>query len=186
MRVGRQRQPWPVSKYMTLSPTVPRFSASAASCASRSSARIDAEARDWRPRCRRSTGTPDRPARPAPISSIVVVTWASTQALRRDLEAARSARRASTAGRDARCRAVGRRIDADHRIARAVQQPVERSTPRCRRDRRSDGSAAAAPTGGRAGRCVLRNARHDAALARDQHQILVAHHLARPPRPSPA
>ena len=36
--------PWPVSKYITLSPTVPRFSASAASRASPSIARLDTEA----------------------------------------------------------------------------------------------------------------------------------------------
>ena len=35
--------------------------------------------RSWRPRCRRSTGTPGRPGHPCSISSMVVVTWDSTQ-----------------------------------------------------------------------------------------------------------
>ena len=64
MRIGGEREPWPVSKYITLSPMVPRSSDSAAR-APRQQREIDAEAFVGGFACRRSTGTPDRPARPA-------------------------------------------------------------------------------------------------------------------------
>jgi hypothetical protein len=71
-------EPWPVSKYMTLLPTVPRLSARAASQASRRMERVTPNERlvasvpptDWNTR---STGTP------LSISCSEVVTWPSTQ-----------------------------------------------------------------------------------------------------------
>ncbi|ALE78557.1 hypothetical protein WY02_09060 [Pseudonocardia sp. AL041005-10] len=70
--------PCPVSKYMQFVPTVPRPSDSAASCASRSIARVtpnpefaaSVPATDWNTR---STGAPRS------MISMEVVTWASTQ-----------------------------------------------------------------------------------------------------------
>ncbi|MCY1268820.1 hypothetical protein D9M68_324610 [compost metagenome] len=69
--------PWPVSKYMTLSPTVPRARPCAASRASASSARLmpkavlarSLPATDWNTR---STGAP------CAIARSVLVTWVST------------------------------------------------------------------------------------------------------------
>ena len=68
MGVRRQRAPWPVSKYITLSPSVPRLSDSAASRASFSTARsmpklllaASLPAMDWKTR---STGAPCSMAR---------------------------------------------------------------------------------------------------------------------------
>ena len=78
----------------------------------------------WRPAFRRSTGTPDRPARRCAIRSSVVVTCASTQLW----VGMSSLRRSSSSIGEQRVRAlgtVGRGIDADDGVAGAEQQAVE-------------------------------------------------------------
>ena len=70
--------PCPVSKYVSSCRRCRGRSASAASCASASMARVTPNPRVARPRCRRPTGTPGRPARPPGSARSVVVTWAST------------------------------------------------------------------------------------------------------------
>jgi hypothetical protein len=76
--VGRQAAPWPVSKYITLLPRVPRLRLRAASRASCSMARLmpkpllaaSVPATDWNTR---STGAPRS------ISCSVLVTWVKMQ-----------------------------------------------------------------------------------------------------------
>ncbi|MNR22497.1 hypothetical protein D3C85_1394530 [compost metagenome] len=70
--------PWPVSKYITLLPTVPRCSASAAwrASSSRASEMPNASLARWLPATdwnTRSTGAPSS------IARSVLVTWVSTQ-----------------------------------------------------------------------------------------------------------
>ncbi len=73
--------------------------------------------------------------------------------------------------------AVGCRVDADHRVARAVHQAVER---RCQDARRAVARMIRLQPHCQVPRQAERvaKARDDAALARHRHQVLVAHQLA--------
>jgi hypothetical protein len=107
--------PWPVSKYMTLSPTGPRFSASAPRAPRRAAPAITPKLRlaasvpaiDW------NTGRPARPAR----SRHRVVTWASTQDCVGISKRWRIRSSSMRSSRTTLRHAVGRRVDADHRVA---------------------------------------------------------------------
>ena len=165
------RLPWPVSKYITLRPTVPRSNASAASCASRSSARLmpnpalaaSVPAIDWNTR---STGAPFA------IASIALVTWVSTQVCDRDgvAPAGTSSSMCSSVVALATLSVAG--LMPIDRVADPVAAARPGSRSRRRAGRRSDGWAAAGWQAAPAGRCVVRNAVVDAGTCA-------------PPRPDP-
>ena len=143
----------------------------AAAPASRRSCALAASvpAIDWNTR---STGTPalDQRERGGDVGQHA--------GLRRDARSRRSARRAGAAARDQLRRAVGRRVDADHRVAAAVHQAVEDARPAMPRGS-SVGWLGCSRTASVPGRpSVLRKRVTTAALAGDQDQVLVAHDLA--------
>ena len=152
---------------MTLSPTVPRPSARAACVRLVQQRQGDAEAARSPPRCRRSDWNTRSTGAPARCASH----RASSRApARRTASGSRSARSSSSSMLEQphrRRRAVGGRVDADHRVAAAVAAGRPACAPAMPlRDRRSGGSAAAGSTS-RPGRpIVVRKRGHHAALAR--------------------
>ena len=79
MRVGRERAALPGLEIHHVVADACRGEATARRRAPRPAARGRRRSSCSRPRCRRSTGTPDRPARRGAMRSSVVVTCASTQ-----------------------------------------------------------------------------------------------------------
>ncbi len=130
---------------MTLSPTVPRRSAQRGiGPLAAARARSMPKHAIGRLACRQSTGTRGRPARPRSIICSRGGDMRQHAALRRDLETLADQSSSISSRRIASSvDAVGGRVDADHRVADAIEQAIQRWRRRCRRRRRSGGSAAA-------------------------------------------
>ena len=154
---------------MTLSPSVPRFSASAASRASRKQREVDAEA------AVRRLGAADRLEDEIDRRAIARCgerggDVGQHAGLRRDSQPLAQLVEQVAAGRGSG-RAVARRVDADDGVAAAEQQPIDDAGGDALADRRSDGSAGAAPRAVRQADRVAKP-RHDPAFRGDRDEIL--------------